>query len=166
MSGSLSTLKNVTRNTFKSSSFSGVFLVDRPGNNNLLENSFELNHISVDVQNSTSNNFYHNSFCPKTNTNCFRHVNYIFPNDMMTDIWDNRSLGTGPRGGNYWDNYTGTDGDHNGIGDMPYIVNGFALDNYPLMVPFVPVPLAIYRRRRKRLKGSTSEPGTTGKECR
>ncbi|WP_371804899.1 NosD domain-containing protein [Candidatus Lokiarchaeum ossiferum] len=36
--------------------------------------------------------------------------------------------------GNYWDNYTGTDDDHNGIGDQPYSIAGNAgtMDIYPI----------------------------------
>ena len=34
--------------------------------------------------------------------------------------------------GNYWDDYTGTDADGDGIGDTPYSID-FDKDNYPLM---------------------------------
>jgi len=39
--------------------------------------------------------------------------------------------------GNYWDNYTGTDLDSDGIGDTPFNITGSAnsIDNYPLMNP-------------------------------
>jgi nitrous oxidase accessory protein len=60
------------------------------------------------------------------------------------NIWDNGEEG------NYWDDYAGTDNDGDGIGDVPYIVEGckwdddahglvsfiFGQDNYPLMFPF------------------------------
>ena len=38
--------------------------------------------------------------------------------------------------GNYWSNYNGTDDDNNGIGDMPYVIDGNCKDDYPLMGPF------------------------------
>jgi nitrous oxidase accessory protein len=66
------------------------------------------------------------------------------------NFWDNGEVG------NYWDTYTGTDSDEDGIGDVPYIVEGckwddearghvehvFGQDNYPLMEPFQ-IPEAI-----------------------
>ena len=46
---------------------------------------------------------------------------------LSVNIWDNGFEG------NYWDNYNGTDGDGNGIGDTPYIINENNQDNYPLV---------------------------------
>ncbi len=36
--------------------------------------------------------------------------------------------------GNYWDDYTGSDANNDGIGDTPYTING-DIDKYPLMEP-------------------------------
>lgn len=46
------------------------------------------------------------------------------------NIWDNGY----PDGGNYWSDYTGVDGNNDGIGDTPYVFEGNQ-DNYPLMRP-------------------------------
>ena len=35
--------------------------------------------------------------------------------------------------GNYWSNYNGTDSDHDGIGDTPYIIDVLNQDRYPLI---------------------------------
>ncbi|MDP8227476.1 MAG: right-handed parallel beta-helix repeat-containing protein, partial [Candidatus Celaenobacter polaris] len=48
--------------------------------------------------------------------------------------------------GNYWDDYTGVDGNGDGIGDTPYLIpyqsgNDQSQDNYPLMAPYSPPAL-------------------------
>jgi hypothetical protein len=51
--------------------------------------------------------------------------------------WDDGKVG------NYWNNYTGADANHDGIGDTPYVVRNdiYTVDRYPLMSPFdVPEP--------------------------
>ena len=35
--------------------------------------------------------------------------------------------------GNYWSDYNGTDGNHDGIGDTPYVIDVLNQDRYPLM---------------------------------
>ena len=86
---------------------------------------------------SYSNRFFHNNFIH----------NGIHARNLYTlNYWDNGY----PSGGNYWDDYTGTDEfsgpeqnepDPDGIGDTPYeIYKGYTsiFDNYPLMTPWRP----------------------------
>ncbi|MHA1522534.1 MAG: NosD domain-containing protein [Promethearchaeota archaeon] len=67
-------------------------------------------------------------------------VNVIYNNDFIDNILhaeDNGTLNEWFLGtvGNYWDNYTGTDGDGNDIGDQPYNISGSAgsQDDYPIV---------------------------------
>ncbi|MCW4018566.1 MAG: hypothetical protein NWF00_07825 [Candidatus Bathyarchaeota archaeon] len=52
-------------------------------------------------------------------------------------FFDNGTLG------NYWSDYAGTDLNHDGIGDTPYMVDVVRSDHYPLMEPFDVASLSI-----------------------
>jgi parallel beta-helix repeat protein len=49
--------------------------------------------------------------------------------------WDNGKLG------NYWSDYNGTDANHDGIGDTPYIIDPVDRDRFPLMQSPVQPPV-------------------------
>jgi nitrous oxidase accessory protein NosD len=55
----------------------------------------------------------------------------VWPYGTNTITWD---LGY-PEGGNYWSDYLGQDGNGDGIGDSPYVIDALNQDNYPLMAP-------------------------------
>ncbi|MCW4023548.1 MAG: right-handed parallel beta-helix repeat-containing protein [Candidatus Bathyarchaeota archaeon] len=60
------------------------------------------------------------------------HKNYRLNWDVIQSVnsWDNGQVG------NYWSDYTGTDGNGDGVGDTPYIIKSNR-DNYPLItMPF------------------------------
>ena len=64
--------------------------------------------------------------------------------EEVSNLWDNG------KEGNFWDDYSGTDSNGDGIGDVPFLIEGlkwddeeggivgfvFGQDNYPLMAPF------------------------------
>ncbi|KYK27611.1 hypothetical protein AYK20_02465 [Thermoplasmatales archaeon SG8-52-1] len=73
---------------------------------------------------SGNNKIYHNNFIKNTE-NAY---------DECNNFWDNGY----PSGGNYWDDYNGTDDDGDGIGDTLYPISGGDNDdNYPLMEPWI-----------------------------
>ncbi len=139
---------NITRNLFKGMKFFGILLEPDsrltpqsqfPQNNTVNENTFQRDGYSgIQLQNATLNTFYHNDFFASV----VRHVNPVAGTIDSPNFWDNGTLG-GFVGGNYWDNYNGTDGDRDGIGDTPYVIGGGNQDSRPLMTPFLPVPVLI-----------------------
>jgi parallel beta-helix repeat protein len=86
----------------------------------------------------------HNTFYRNILINNNKHVSANWEILGAGNYWDNGEEG------NYWDDYTGTDINGDGIGDVPYTVEGsawdddagghvsfvFGQDNYPLMAPF------------------------------
>ena len=59
-------------------------------------------------------------------------MNFIqaLDNSAMENHWDD-----GAGAGNYWEDYDGSDADHDGIGDSPYMIDSDTWDSYPLLVP-------------------------------
>ena len=66
------------------------------------------------------NTFYHNNF-----------VNVYWSKNLTSTsiIWDNGVEG------NYWNDYQGTDSNHDGLGDTPHQIDANKQDRYPLMEP-------------------------------
>jgi len=88
-------------------------------NNQINNNTFQDNDIGISTGESINNSIYHNNFINNNNHSI----------DEGNNQWDNGY----PSGGNYWDDYPGTDQDADGIGDYPYnITGGSNKDHYPL----------------------------------
>jgi parallel beta-helix repeat protein len=115
-----------------------IRLVDG-SNNTVYDNYFANNQFAIALGgfgSSVNNTFYGNTFAADS---CKVQID-----EADGTFWDNGTLG------NYWGDYNGTDGNGDGIGDAPYIVNGYkwdtnvdgfvsfvsGQDNYPLMTPF------------------------------
>ena len=75
---------------------------------------------------SFSNTFYHNKFIDN-DRNAY---------DIGDNNWDKDHI----IGGNYWDDYTGSDNNNDGLGDIGYGIDGLGnTDRFPLMSPgFIP----------------------------
>ena len=118
-------------------------------NNTIYGNYMANNGFAVALQDGAVNNtFYGNTF---TADSCKVHID----DGVEGTLWDNGTIG------NYWGDYNGTDSNGDGIGDVPYIVNGYkwdqtvdgfvsfvsGQDNYPLMEPYdiehdtIPLPI-------------------------
>jgi len=98
----------------------GYGLVEDSGTVRITNSAAHDNEYGIYVDASNGNTFYHNNIYDNTQ-NAF---------DSASNTWDNGVSD----GGNYWDDYTGTDADGDGIGDTPYDIPGaLSKDYYPFM---------------------------------
>jgi parallel beta-helix repeat protein len=128
----VSSNNTISENSITANTGDGVF-VWGSSSNTIFENNISNNWWGITSYYSTNNNIFHNNFINNPSQA------YI---ESSVDIWDEGY----PSGGNYWNDYSGTDHrcgpsqDHSGsdgIGDTPYTINNNK-DNYPLMNPWIP----------------------------
>ena len=121
---------NITNNR------NGIYLFDS-SQNNINGNNITNSEIGIGFSTSSNNMIYNNYLISNT-----RQVydSYIDDSSVTPSVnfWDFSY----PLGGNYWSDYTGSDGKSgsnqdqlgsDGIGDTPYIIYENNKDNYPLM---------------------------------
>lgn len=118
---------------------SGINLV--VSTNNIINglNQIQSNQIGVNLYQSQDNRIYNNKINGNTQSgiSISQSPNNIF---YKNDFLDNGQNAQDPstnnwsynNEGNYWDDYTGKDENHDGIGDTPYEVDIDTLDMYPL----------------------------------
>jgi len=92
------------------------------GNNNqIIANTMINNRRDIYVLIAKNNTFYRNNIMTPT----FR----VFI-DRSECLWDYAEEG------NFWQGYSSTDSDHDGIADNPLCLDDLVIDNYPLMQPY------------------------------
>ncbi len=119
------TYNNIVYNRILNSSHRAISLSLNHEYNNIIGNTIEYNQLyGIKICCSGDNNIiYHNNFLANTQN----------AEDGDINVWDNGY----PSGGNYWDDYNGTDENSDGIGDTPYYIpGGNNVDRYPLMKPW------------------------------
>jgi len=104
----------------------------------ILGNDIAENHYGIRID-SDNSSVYHNDFVNNTLTVSV---------SSSGNVWDNGY----PGGGNYWNDYDGpdlfsgpyqTENGADGIGDVPYAVDAYNTDNYPLTNPYERPDLAV-----------------------
>jgi parallel beta-helix repeat protein len=108
----------IFENNIKNNGY-GIFLYDS-SNNTFFGNWIADNEYGISPCPDYPNRFYHNNLINNTQQVYFEDSGY-------TNFWDNDFEG------NYWSNYTGVDLNHDGIGDIPHVLDADNQDNYPLM---------------------------------
>ncbi len=84
-------------------------------------NNCSYNNVGVYLLSANNNQIYENLFQ--------KNLDHVICNHDLTNSWSFGSRG------NFWDNYTGVDEDHDGIGDISYIIPGDTNnDDYPLIL--------------------------------
>jgi parallel beta-helix repeat protein len=141
---------SISKNVITNTTCDGL-RIEGATNNNIFENWFENNDVGISIYavNSTAKNkIYHNNFINNTE-------HFI---DESNQSWDNGY----PSGGNYWDDYDGSDEfsgcnqnitGSDGLGDSPYFeLDNITIDSYPLLCcwgEYLPVAVFTYTLQNK-----------------
>jgi len=112
------------------------------------------NAVAIYLNSVFDSKFFHNTF---------------LNNSVQVQICDDQELGSStniwddgyPSGGNYWSSYNGTDADHDGIGDSPYVIDANNVDRYPLMVTSTPIPTPTPKQTPSPTDSPTPTPKAT-----
>jgi parallel beta-helix repeat protein len=113
----------------------GICISGMSKNNIITNNIASNNRASIDLIHSKGNIIYLNNFIKNGHWNVLSYrLNIWNSTEKITYIYKGRTHESYM--GNYWNDYTGSDADNDGIGDKPYRINSDINDEYPLMEPF------------------------------
>jgi nitrous oxidase accessory protein len=119
---SYSSDNSVGGNNVTANNYGGIHLT-YSSDNNISGNNIANNEYGILLADSSNNTIYHNNFVDNGEQ---------VDNEGSTNVWDDGYRS----GGNYWSDYTGVDGDGDGIGDTAHVIDANNQDNYPLMSPW------------------------------
>jgi len=134
-------INNISSNTFAYNTEYGIYLMGQSNDNLVSDSIFTENTYAIRIKGSEkntviknliTNNKYGLYFCCSATNNIAYNNRFIkntewHAEDYEGNTWDNGKVG------NYWDDYTGTDVNSDGIGDTPYLIKGGNRDRFPLM---------------------------------
>jgi len=98
----------------------GISIEHGSDNSSVYRNTVMESYNGINIVYVSNSVFYQNNFINNT------HQVNMYAAGYAND-WDNGF------DGNYWSDYTGADGNNDGIGDTPYVIDADNIDNYPLM---------------------------------
>lgn len=117
--------------------YDGIYLGYETEHNVIVGNNIINNSYGITFWNSSNNSIYHNNFI---NNTIQVHDTGVKSSQSSVSLnhWDEGC----PSGGNYWNDYNGTDANGDGTGDTPYVINETNIDYYPLTEPFGVISLS------------------------
>ncbi|MCW4044057.1 MAG: right-handed parallel beta-helix repeat-containing protein [Candidatus Bathyarchaeota archaeon] len=124
-------VQNITfyGNTIANNSEIGISTFNS-GEIHIVGNTFAENNVAVRFTNCQNSNVYGNNFIRNANQTSVdpeSKSGLVF--GWSTINWNKGQLG------NFWSDYEGRDGNIDGVGDAPYVIDENNQDNYPLMLP-------------------------------
>ncbi|MGB9958905.1 MAG: right-handed parallel beta-helix repeat-containing protein [Candidatus Bathyarchaeales archaeon] len=115
----------IYKNCIENSNSSSISL-SSSSKNIVYKNNLTKNSVGISLDNSSDNLIYNNNFLSNSQQ---------VQTAKSANIWSS----TADRG-NHWSDYQGIDGDQDGIGDTPYVIDENNKDEYPLMKP---IPIGV-----------------------